>query len=446
MPELAMSVEGLSKRYRIGVAEERHDTLLGGLAAALKSPLRNYRRLRDLARFGDGSAGDVIWALDDVSFQVNQGEVVGVIGANGAGKSTLLKILSRITEPTKGQARIAGRVSSLLEVGTGFHGDLTGRENVYLNGTILGMRKREIDAKFDQIVEFSGVGKFIDTPVKRYSSGMTVRLAFSVAAHLEPENLLIDEVLAVGDAQFQKKCLGKMEDVASQGRTVLFVSHNMGAVQGLCPRTIWINGGRIVADGDTEEVVSQYLDSSRGAEINLTVKGERYDRPRMVIERVALKNAQGHERGQFAYGEDVELEMVCHAPQPIERPMFWCAIGANSGLFGANMIFDNMCPPVLEGRQTLGCIFRNVQLLPGTYSVHLGVRDSKTMRHMVPPSAVLGLRITGSAEEIGMAGAEAHNHFTRFSPVVRPYAWRWPDGSIKAPHWAAPGAKAETPR
>jgi len=202
---------------------------------------------------------DVIWALKDVSFEVKHGEAVGIIGRNGAGKSTLLKILSRITEPTRGRATVYGRVGSLLEVGTGFHPDLTGRENVYLNGTILGMKKREVDARFDEIVDFSGVEKFIDTPVKRYSSGMRVRLAFAVAAHLEPEILIVDEVLAVGDAEFQKKCLGKMEDVARKGRTVLFVSHSMPAITRLCGRAILLRDGHNVQDGEPGSVVGEYL-------------------------------------------------------------------------------------------------------------------------------------------------------------------------------------------
>jgi lipopolysaccharide transport system ATP-binding protein len=217
-----------------------------------------------LAHLGRSAAGeDTIWALRDVSFEVERGEVVGIIGRNGAGKSTLLKILSRITEPTEGRVEIHGRVGSLLEVGTGFHPELTGRENVYLSGAILGMRRAEIDRKFDEIIDFSGVERFLDTPFKRYSSGMRVRLGFAVAAHLEPENLLVDEVLAVGDAAFQKKCLGKMGDVAREGRTVLFVSHNLIAVQGLCGRAIWLDEGRVLEEGQPDEVVSNYLQTVR---------------------------------------------------------------------------------------------------------------------------------------------------------------------------------------
>ncbi|MCA9422956.1 MAG: ABC transporter ATP-binding protein, partial [Nitrospira sp.] len=249
--DLAIKVENISKCYRIGLKENMHDSLGASILHFLKNPLHNYRKYRSLYQFDDlrpdqgDNRPDVIWALRDVSFELKKGEVVGIIGINGAGKSTLLKILSKITVPTSGSVTIRGRISSLLEVGTGFHPELTGRENVYLNGTILGMRKKEIERKFDEIVDFSGVEKFIDTPVKRYSSGMKVRLAFAVAAHLEPEILVIDEVLAVGDARFQKKCLDKMKDVGQQGRTVLFVSHILPAVTRLCRRTILLNGGRV---------------------------------------------------------------------------------------------------------------------------------------------------------------------------------------------------------
>ncbi len=263
MSDIAIQVENLSKRYRIGRQEERPETLVGAALGWLKAPVDNFRQLRQLSRFQENGqeSDDIIWALKDVSFQVKRGEVVGIIGRNGAGKSTLLKILSRITEPTSGRVVLNGRVSSLLEVGTGFHPDLTGRENVYLNGAILGMTKREIDRKFDEIVDFSGVERFIDTPVKRYSSGMQVRLAFAVAAHLEPEILLVDEVLAVGDAAFQKKCLGKMGEVAREGRTVLFVSHNMVAVQTLCQRAFWLESGQIKAEGAVSSTVTSYMRS-----------------------------------------------------------------------------------------------------------------------------------------------------------------------------------------
>ncbi|MFP5221212.1 MAG: ABC transporter ATP-binding protein [Acidobacteriota bacterium] len=255
-----IKVENLSKRYRIGLKQEVHDSVIGAAISWIKAPLKNYRNLKALNTYLDDVDDDsVLWALKDVSFTVKEGEVLGIIGRNGAGKSTLLKILSRITEPTRGRVVIDGRVASLLEVGTGFHPELTGRENVYMNGSILGMRKAEIDRKFDEIVDFSGLEKFIDTPIKRYSSGMTMRLAFSVAAHLEPEILIIDEVLAVGDASFQKKCLGKMQEVARGGRTVLFVSHQLDAVATLCSRAILMSHGQVEMDGDVQSVIDHYI-------------------------------------------------------------------------------------------------------------------------------------------------------------------------------------------
>jgi len=261
----SLIVDRLSKRYRLGAKEERRDTLAGVAAALVRQPLRNLRRVKSLTSFSsDENEADILWALREVSFEVKNGESVGIIGANGAGKSTLLKILSRITQPSSGTARVNGRVSSLLEVGTGFHPDLTGRENVYLNGAILGMSRREIDRKFEAIVEFADVSKFIDTPVKRYSSGMGLRLAFSVAAHLEPEIMLVDEVLAVGDHRFQKKCIGKMGEVASAGRTVLYVAHNMPAISRLCQRAILMEHGRIAEDGPVHDVIGTYLNSGLG--------------------------------------------------------------------------------------------------------------------------------------------------------------------------------------
>ncbi len=255
-----IQIDQLGKRYRIGRQQAAGRSSRQAFKDALISPFRNLKRLRSLTRFNDDEADDIIWALKDISFEVHPGEVVGIIGKNGAGKSTLLKILSRIVDPSTGQALLRGRVGSLLEVGTGFHPEMTGRENIYLNGTILGMRKREIDRHFDEIVEFSEIGKFIDTPVKHYSSGMYVRLAFAVAAHLDSEILLVDEVLAVGDAAFQRKCLERMSGVSKEGRTVLFVSHNMMAIQTLCERAVLLDQGRLADQGATDDIVKQYLD------------------------------------------------------------------------------------------------------------------------------------------------------------------------------------------
>src|SRR5437867_4954983 len=248
MSNIAIRVDDLSKQYTIGLAQRRHDTLRDQIMDSLRSIFRSNGHGSTSGRKCSGAL-NTIWALKNISFEIKHGEVVGIIGRNGAGKSTLLKILSRITDPTTGRVEIYGRVGSLLEVGTGFHGELTGRENIYLNGAILGMRRGEIENKFDQIVAFAEVEKFIDTPVKRYSSGMHVRLAFAVAAHMETEILLVDEVLAVGDAEFQKKCLGKMGAVAKLGRTVIFVSHDMSAIQLLCSEAIRLSSGKIVGSG-----------------------------------------------------------------------------------------------------------------------------------------------------------------------------------------------------
>ncbi len=252
---IAIDAKGVSKQYRLGEQQAAYGTLRESMSHAVKRLTRQERRPRH----------EDVWALRDVSFQVAEGEVLGIIGRNGAGKSTLLKVLTRITTPTAGRVEVRGRVGSLLEVGTGFHPELTGRENIFLNGAILGMKRREITERFDAIVEFSGVERFIDTPVKRYSSGMYVRLAFSVAAHLEPEILLVDEVLAVGDAEFQRRCLGRMEELGSTGRTVLFVSHALPAVAQLCDRALQIDSGVIVADGPAADVIATYLHQTHGA-------------------------------------------------------------------------------------------------------------------------------------------------------------------------------------
>jgi len=312
MPRPIIEVKGLSKKYRIS-HQGGYLALRDILASCLKKPFEVLKHRREKL-----PSREDIWALKDVSFDIKQGEVVGLIGRNGAGKTTLLKILSKITYPAEGEVYLWGRVGSLLEVGTGFHAELTGRENIYFNGAILGMKKKEIDRKFDEIVEFSGVEKFLDTPVKRFSSGMQVRLAFSVAAHLEPEILLVDEVLAVGDAQFQKKCLGKMKDISTGGRTILFVSHNMSAIRSLCSRTIMLENGRLAMDADTETVVSRYLDQNlkigaliSGKELESKLEGKINKlNPSIRFKEVAFFNAQDLPASTFNSGETIKIRIT----------------------------------------------------------------------------------------------------------------------------------------
>ena len=310
MGELVIRAQDIGKQYRIGARQQGYRTLRDTLVDSVVAPARWVgRALR--GRAARAEQGEMIWALRGVSFDVHQGEVLGVIGRNGAGKSTLLKILSRITEPTTGRVRIAGRVGSLLEVGTGFHPELTGRENIYLNGAILGMRREEIARRYDEIVAFSEVERFIDTPVKHYSSGMYLRLAFAVAAHLDPEILLVDEVLAVGDDRFQKKCLGKMESVGREGRTVLFVSHNMPAVTRLCPRAILLDEGRMVADGETREVISRYLNAGRveSGGMEWLSADEAPGDATARLKQVRVSDAQGSAKTLFSMREAIAVEV-----------------------------------------------------------------------------------------------------------------------------------------
>ncbi len=297
-------VEGLGKEYRIGSRRLPYKTLRESLTVMAQAPVRRARNL--LRGHAAGDLDKAFWALKDVAFDVQPGEVVGIIGRNGAGKSTLLKLLSRITEPTEGFIELIGRVGALLEVGTGFHPELTGRENVYLNGAILGMSRIEIARKFDEIIEFAEIDQFIDTPVKHYSTGMGLRLGFAVAAYLEPEILIVDEVLAVGDAKFQRKCIGKMSTVAGEGRTVLFVSHNMGAIQSLCQRVLWLDAGRIVNDGPSSTVVGDYLRSTVSAKSS-SVWADQHSAP--GNDKIRL-----HSVSVSAESGQVGEQITCHTP------------------------------------------------------------------------------------------------------------------------------------
>lgn len=323
MSETAIKVENISKRYVINHNRSESDSLVGAFAGGLKNLFNRQSKLANKEDF---------WALSNINFEINKGDRVGIIGRNGAGKSTLLKILSRIVKPTSGRIEYEGRMASLLEVGTGFHGDLTGRENIYLNGSILGMSKREIDSKFDEIVAFSEIEKFLDTPVKRYSSGMYVRLAFAVAAHLEPEILIVDEVLAVGDAAFQKKCLGKLGDVSNNdGRTVLFVSHNMAAVQNLCNKGIYLQNGKLVQQGRIEEVIPAYLRS--GAEkkaIDFSKRTDRSGNGKVTFDSFRLLNLSKEEITAAQCGSDFFIELTVNAKEVTSN--FVIALGLDDDL------------------------------------------------------------------------------------------------------------------
>lgn len=310
MAETVLQVENLWKQYRLGVI---------GTGTLREDFARFWAKLRGkedpTLKLGQSNTlhsqeGDYVWALQDINFEVRRGEVLGIIGKNGAGKSTLLKILSKVTAPSRGQVKVKGRIASLLEVGTGFHPELTGRENIFLNGAILGMTKNDIRAKFDEIVDFSGVGKYIDTPVKRYSSGMYVRLAFAVAAHLEPEILIIDEVLAVGDAEFQKKCLGKMKDVSGEGRTVLFVSHNMDAVRSLCSRGLLLGNGKVVKDASTEEAVSYYLSNKNT--VPIISSGSTNS---IVVEDILFRTEEQQSTNTVNTFQKVEIKLICESKE-----------------------------------------------------------------------------------------------------------------------------------
>ncbi len=385
MSDIAIKVERLSKIYKIGRLQKRHDTLRDRIADARVLNLfkrRNGHVTGDGRRVTDDGQSsvlgprssvdplDTLWALKDVSFEVKRGEVVGIIGRNGAGKSTLLKILSRITEPTEGYADINGRVASLLEVGTGFHPELTGRENIYLNGSILGMKRTEIERKFDEIVDFAGIEKFIDTPVKRYSSGMHVRLAFAVSAHLDPEILLVDEVLSVGDAAFQKKCLGKIGDVAKEGRTVLFVSHNMVAVAQLCERCVWIDSGRIELIGDPRNVIGQYLKASSGANGRALTSNQVVGDGRVELKAYEIRNHSGTSEPPPTTKEDLSICVKMHVHETISEPAYGVSVVNESGILmtSINTVEQGLTMPSLAaGDREIRVKLSSVSFLPGLY-------------------------------------------------------------------------------
>jgi lipopolysaccharide transport system ATP-binding protein len=387
MSEAIITVENLGKKYRIAHQAERpRYTALRDVIAEKAKRLFSRSQTADLRPPTSAcSSSEDFWALKDVSFEVKRGEVVGIIGRNGAGKSTLLKILSRITEPTTGSIRLRGRVASLLEVGTGFHPELTGRENVFLNGAILGMHRAEIKRKFDEIVAFAEVEKFLDTPVKRYSSGMYVRLAFAVAAHLEPEILIVDEVLAVGDAQFQKKCLGKMGEVAKGGRTVLFVSHNMGVVSTLTQRCIYLQDGQIAASGNSRDIVEMYLRKSAESQ-STRIKGlESYRRKQnsdVPVKIISIgangSNGLSDILPSIEIGTDFSIEIGLDVTKPLHGATLDITLKTGHGvcvavMFSKDQDYNLFLEP---GRHTVSVKVCNLPLAPSNYFVDVGVNQS----------------------------------------------------------------------
>jgi lipopolysaccharide transport system ATP-binding protein len=409
MSDIVIDVENLSKRYLVGHQSAQRETTLRDV---IGREAKNFaRKAADFVRGRQIVQGDEIeefWALQDVSFKLKYGEVLGVVGRNGAGKSTLLKILSRITEPDGGRALLRGRISSLLEVGTGFHPELTGRENIYLNGAILGMTRMEIKRKFDEIVNFSEMEKFLDTPVKRYSSGMYVRLAFAVAAHLEPEILIIDEVLAVGDAEFQKKCLGKMDDVSrNQGRTVLFVSHNMEAVLKLCNRAILLESGSIREIGDVKSVVTAYLQnkSSSASVVDLSTKVR--DRPftgKVRLVKASPSDAAGS--WSIPFGHQLSIDISIDAQSNVPGMTLGVAIHSIRGFEVAS--WSNKCSKVDLGMQpginTFRIRFQNLLLLPGNYRLGTYLSGERGLEDGIDEAVSFEITASPDAAEIDAQG------------------------------------------
>lgn len=421
--ENAIVIEKLGKRYSIGRHRGAQDGMRHAIEELVRAPIQWARRRREQKR-----KDTEFWALKDVSLTIKRGEVVGIVGRNGAGKSTLLKLLSRITEPTEGRIRIDGRIASLLEVGTGFHQELTGRENIFLNGAILGMTRAEIVRKFDEIVAFSEVEDFLDTPVKRYSSGMYVRLAFAVAAHLDPEILIVDEVLAVGDSAFQKKCLGKMGSFAQSGRTVLFVSHNSDAVRSLCQRGLWLSDGNVQMTGQAADVVDAYLNSISQQHPFTCANGD-YG---LSIDKVVLKNDNARESGVFAPGEDLAVEISYFAKKRIEKPIIALGVvGTNGSCFTANMLLDGHQPEYIEGAGQITCTFRAIPLLPQNYSIKMRVQSGDEREVIIPYQDVAYFSVAADLADYGYKGESWR--WARYStPVVVPYEWRLPDGKTVA--------------
>jgi lipopolysaccharide transport system ATP-binding protein len=389
MSDVVIHVEGLGKRYRVG-ERERYLALRDVLTRAFAAPFRRGQERR---------TRDFMWALRDVSLDVRQGEVIGLIGRNGAGKTTLLKILSRITRPTEGFAEIHGRVGSLLEVGTGFHPELTGRENIYLSGAILGMSRREISQKYDAIVDFAGVERHIETPLKHYSTGMQMRLAFSVAAHLEPEILLVDEVLAVGDIEFQKKCLGKMQDVSKSGRTIVFVSHQMNQIRRLCERVVWIDAGSLRGDGIAERVISAYEQSTVSSSPAETKQASAHD-PVSFMTWGVVRRRGGQSNVVAAGSGPITVGIRVRNREEITRGRAAVVIYDSRGFLISGWSFDDL--RLAAGEHDIQLSFSDLPLRPGAYNIFLNIHDDHQRSHnrpLVPSLIIEGVPVTHFMDE-----------------------------------------------
>ena len=401
MDNKSLIVENLSKQYRLGQVGTK--TIAGDFKRwtyKIRGKEDPFLKIGDTNDRSSKGSSEYVWALKEINFEVKQGEVLGIIGKNGAGKSTLLKILSRVTAPTTGSIKINGRMASLLEVGTGFHPELTGRENVFLNGAIMGMSKSEIKAKFDEIVDFSGVERYIDTPVKRYSSGMHVRLGFAVAAHLEPEILVIDEVLAVGDAEFQKKCLGKMKSVSGEGRTVLFVSHNMGAVKTLCDRGLLLENGTMTFDGNIDECVNRYLRINQSGEdtgrVEIPKKG--FGSGEARINLVEMINHEGNVSETVLYKEPIRVRLHIESEISVPTASIDIKISDNNGtlLFHALNQYQNIPFSLNMGKNVVDIEIEN-SLLPGSFMITPGIHNASTSLTLDMHENILGFEVIKAA-------------------------------------------------
>ena len=417
--DLAIEISNLSKTYKLGAISTK--TFFSDLKVFLKKFYLSAEKL------DNDDQSNTIYALKKINLSINKGEILGIIGRNGAGKSTLLKVLSRITSPTFGEIRINGRVSSLLEVGTGFHPELTGRENIFLNGTILGMTTEEVKNKIDEIISFSQIEKFIDTPVKRYSSGMRVRLGFSVAAHLNSEILIIDEVLAVGDAEFQKKCLGKMNKIAENNRTILFVSHNMASVKSLCTRSIVINDGSIAYEGNVDDSIKYYLRSSNRLSQSKTKNKINHSvfRELLEFEKVVLKCKNGEIKDKFEKINDIIIEIYFNAFEEIKNPRFWVELDSEFGrVTKANMLVDGLSPGFVNGEGLIKLHFKNFKLSPQFFTLNIGLRDARGEAIASTINNAAGFSIIKENNKTNK-NPNIADSFIKGSPILLPYEWEY---------------------